>query len=61
MPSLFSVGTYTKNGGLILAHNKSCIPQSDLNELAQFISAQFFFICAEWKKHFKTDEIKFYC
>ena len=51
----------TKNGGLILAHNKSHIPQSELNKLMELISAQFFFICTEWKRHFKVDEIQFYC
>ena len=31
------------------------------NELMEFISAQFFFICAKWKEAFVTDEIGFYC
>ena len=32
-----------------------------LNELMEFISAQFFLICARWKQFFVTDTIKFYC
>ena len=51
----------TRNGGCILAGNGSDIPKKELNELMEFISAQFFLICAEWKEHFKTDEIRFYC
>ena len=44
----------TKSGGCILASNGS-------NELMEFISAQFFLICAKWKQAFVTDEINFYC
>ena len=33
----------------------------ELNELMDFISAQFFLICSKWKQAFVTDEIKFYC
>jgi len=51
----------TKTGGCILASNGSKISQKELNELMEFISAQFFMICSEWKKFFVTDEIKFYC
>lgn len=51
----------TKNGGCILANNGSHIPDKELRELMDFISAQFFYICAEWKKHFVTDNIDFYC
>lgn len=51
----------TKTGGCILANNGSYIPKQELNELMEFISAQFFLICAEWKKFFVVDEIKFYC
>ena len=29
--------------------------------LMEFISAQFFLICAKWKQAFVADEIKFYC
>ena len=51
----------TKNGGCIQANNNSKIPVSDLNELEQIISAQFFVICSAWKENFKTDQIKYYC
>ena len=51
----------TKTGGCILASNGSHIPKKELNELMEFISAQFFLICAEWKKFFVTEDVKFYC
>ena len=51
----------TKTGGCILASNGSHIPKSELNKLMEFISAQFFIICDEWKKFFVVDEINFYC
>lgn len=51
----------TKTGGCIVASNGSDIPSKELHELMEFISAQFFLICAEWKKFFVVDEIKFYC
>ena len=47
--------------GCILANNGSHIPEKELRELMEFISAQFFYICAEWKRHFVTDHIDFYC
>ena len=51
----------TRSGGCILASNGSKISNKELNELMEFISAQFFLICAKWKQAFVTDEIKFYC
>jgi len=51
----------TSKGKCILAHNKSQIPINELKELLDIISAQFFLICSEWKKHFLLDEIRFYC
>ena len=51
----------TRTGGCILASNGSSISQKELNELMEIISAQFFLICAEWKKFFLTDELKFFC
>ena len=51
----------TKNGGCIVAHNGSRIPEKELRELMEFISAQFFYICSEWKKFFLVDHIEFYC
>lgn len=51
----------TKTGGCIVANNGSNIPSAELHELMDFISAQFFLICSEWKKFFVVNEIKFYC
>ena len=51
----------TKNGGCIIAHNKSKIPSQDLNHLLNVIQNDHFIICNEWKKHFEADDIKFYC
>lgn len=51
----------TKSGGCIVANNGSHIPTKELNELMEFISAQYFLICAEWKKFFLVDEVRFYC
>lgn len=51
----------TKSGQCIVANNSSRIPQSDLNELLDVISAQFFLICRRWKEHFCEEEIQFYC
>ena len=51
----------TRTGGCILASNGSSISQEELDELMEIISAQFFLICAEWKKFFLTDELKFFC
>lgn len=51
----------TRNGGFVVAHNKSQISQRDINMILDLLSVHFFYICSEWKKHFNTDEIKFYC
>ncbi|MBR0092813.1 MAG: DUF4160 domain-containing protein [Lachnospiraceae bacterium] len=51
----------TRNAGCIVAHNRGQIPSKELHELMEFISAQFFYICSEWKKFFVTDSIDFYC
>ena len=51
----------TSKGGCIVAHNKSKIPQYDLNELLDIISLNYFNICKSWKKVFSVDEIKYYC
>lgn len=51
----------TKSGGCIVANNGSKIPSRELNELLEFISAQFILICSEWRKFFLEDEIHFYC
>ena len=49
----------TQAGQCIVANNSSKIPQNDLNELLDVISAQFFMICQKWKEHFKVEEIRF--
>lgn len=51
----------TRSGQCIIANNNSRIPQSDLKELLDVISAQFFIICQKWKEHFREDYIQFYC
>ena len=51
----------TKLGGCVVANNNSRIPQRELNSLLDMISAQFFWICSEWKRYFDIDEINFYC
>ncbi|MFI3237377.1 MAG: DUF4160 domain-containing protein [Lachnospiraceae bacterium] len=51
----------TKSGGCIVASNGSHISKKELTELTEFISAQFFMICSEWKRFFLVDSIKFYC
>lgn len=68
MPKLFMVSGYTvyfwsneNDEPIILASNGSRISAKELNELMEFISAQFFLICAKWKQAFVTEEIKFYC
>ena len=51
----------TSSGQCIVANNGSRIPQSDLNELLDIISAQFFMICRKWKEHFCVSDIQFFC
>ena len=51
----------TRAGQCIVANNSSKIPQNDLNELLDVISAQFFMICRKWKEHFKVEDIRFFC
>lgn len=51
----------TKAGRCIVSSNGSKIPAKELNELMEFISAQYFLICLKWKEFFVTDEIQFYC
>ena len=50
----------TRSGGCVVANNAGRIPQSDLNELMEIISAQFFLICRKWKEHFCVEEIQFF-
>lgn len=51
----------TSKGGCIVANNNGKIPEKHLRDLMRVLSAQFFVICEEWKNHFNTDDIKFYC
>ena len=51
----------TSSGHCIVANNRSQIPQRDLNDLLDVISAQFFLICRKWKEHFRVDQIKYFC
>lgn len=51
----------TKAGGCIVANNSSKIPERELNEILEIVAAQYLLICEEWKNHFKTEEIKFFC
>ena len=51
----------TRGGGCIVAHNDGKIPQHDLKELLEIISAPFSLICAKWKEFFLVDDLKFYC
>ena len=41
----------TSSGGCVLAHNRSKIFVSKLNEFMDLISAQFFFVCANYGKN----------
>jgi hypothetical protein len=51
----------TRNGGFVVAHNKSKIPQHKLNQILDLVSTEYFRICSEWKRYFNADDIKFYC
>lgn len=51
----------TRDGGCIVANNSGKITNKELNELLDFISAQFFLIVDAWKKHFMMEDIIFYC
>lgn len=48
-------------GGCIVANNSGRIPQRDLNQLLEIISAQYFLICGAWQEHFRVDKINYYC
>lgn len=51
----------TASGHCVLANNQSRIPAKDLNDIMDVVSAQFLYICSQWKAHFAVDKIKFYC
>lgn len=50
----------TSNQGCILASNGSRISNHDINKLSDVISAQYEYICEQWKLYFDTEKIKFY-
>ena len=51
----------TRNGGFVVAHNKGDIPSHKLNQLLDLLSVEYFYICSEWKKYFRVEDITFYC
>lgn len=51
----------TSTGQCILASNGSQISKRELDNAMEVIASEFEMICAEWKKHFVTDEIQYYC
>ena len=51
----------TKAGGCVVAHNKGRIPQNDLNELLDIISANHKLICDEWERFFGVHALSFLC
>ena len=51
----------TRTGQCVAADKSGWMPQSDLKELLDLISAQFFMICRKWKEHFCVEEIQFFC
>ena len=51
----------TKYGTFIVAHNKSKIPQRELNEIIDLLTLQWVYICNEWMKFFSVSELNFYC
>ncbi|MEG1720867.1 MAG: DUF4160 domain-containing protein [Pseudoflavonifractor sp.] len=51
----------TAAGGCVVAHNGSQIPLHELSEMLDIIAAQFFMICAAWRRYFNEDTIRFYC
>ena len=48
----------TKAGGCVLGHNKSRIPEKDLNYLMGIITSNYFMIVTQWKLHSVDEEIK---
>ena len=51
----------TKNGGTIVANNKSTIPMKDLKKILRVVNDNYFLILAKWKNYFEVQELKFYC
>lgn len=51
----------TQSGDCVLVNNNSRIPNQDLNELMDVISAQFFSDLPKVERAFCLDSISFYC
>ena len=51
----------SRDGGCLVANNNGKIPQPELNEPVDIISAQFDYICDYWNEFFQVDEISFFC
>ncbi len=49
----------TKKGKCMLAHNKSKIPEHELNVLMRMIETRCFEIISKWKSRFS--QVSFYC
>ena len=50
----------TQSGGCILCHNKSKIPERELNIICEDISLHYFQIVEMWKA-IHSGNVKFYC
>ena len=52
----------TKDGGcLVKKNNKDIIHPLYLDKLLDFIRTNHTEICEQWKKHFSTQELRFFC
>ena len=50
----------TANGGCVLAHNRSNIPEKDLRDLAKLITLNHRYICSRWRETFGESDLRFY-
>ena len=51
----------TRNGGCVLAHNASHIPEDDLRDLAKLVKFNHRYICERWVEAFGPESLRFYC
>lgn len=51
----------TSRGRCVIVNNNSQIPERELNDILDVVSAQYFMICSAWKQHFKVEQIKYFC
>lgn len=49
----------SRKGKVLLANNKSKIPEHELNALMRMVESRYFEIVARWKERF--GEVSFYC